>query len=89
MVSIRKRGEVYQYSFEIAKVDGKRKRKSKSGFKTKKEAMEAGIIEYNNYFTMNCNTNNDKMSYSDYLVLFTKSISSHVNANTSPVLSPV
>lgn len=38
MVSIRKRGKVYQYSFEIAKVDGKRRRKSKSGFKTKKEA---------------------------------------------------
>ncbi len=50
MISIRKRGQVYQYSFEISKVDGKRKRKSKSGFKTKKEAMEAGIIEYNNYF---------------------------------------
>ena len=43
MISIRKRGQVYQYSFEISKVDGKRKRKSKSGFKTKKEAMEAGI----------------------------------------------
>lgn len=28
MISIRKRGEVYQYSFEIAKVDGKRKRLS-------------------------------------------------------------
>ena len=37
MISIRKRGQVYQYSFEISKVDGKRKRKSKSGFKTKKE----------------------------------------------------
>ncbi|MFR5684061.1 MAG: Arm DNA-binding domain-containing protein [Clostridia bacterium] len=67
MISIRKRGQVYQYSFEIAKVDGKRKRKSKSGFKTKKEAMEAGIIEYNNYFNIGRNTNNDKISYSDYL----------------------
>ncbi len=37
MISIRKRGQVYQYSFEIPKVDGKRKRKSKSGFKTKKK----------------------------------------------------
>lgn len=26
MISIRKRGQVYQYSFEISKVDGKRKR---------------------------------------------------------------
>ena len=82
MVSIRKRGEVYQYSFEIAKVDGKRKRKSKSGFKTKKEAMEAGIIEYNNYFTMNCNTNNDKMSYSDYLDLWLEDYKQNTKYNT-------
>ena len=34
MVNIRKRGKVYQYQFEIAKVDGKRKYISKSGFKT-------------------------------------------------------
>lgn len=33
---------VYEYSFEIAPVNGKRKSKSKSGFKTKKEAREAG-----------------------------------------------
>ena len=38
MVNIRKRGKVYQYQFEIAKVDGKRKYISKSGFKTRKEA---------------------------------------------------
>ena len=82
MVSIRKRGEVYQYSFEIAKVDGKRKRKSKSGFKTKKEPMEAGIIEYNNYFTMNCNTNNDKMSYSDYLDLWLEDYKQNTKYNT-------
>ena len=82
MVSIRKRGELYQYSFEIAKVDGKRKRKSKSGFKTKKEAMEAGIIEYNNYFTMNCNTNNDKMSYSDYLDLWLEDYKQNTKYNT-------
>ncbi len=32
MVNIRKLGKVYQYQFEIAKVDGKRKYISKSGF---------------------------------------------------------
>lgn len=82
MVSIRKRGEVYQYSFEIAKVDGRRKRKSKSGFKTTKEAMEAGIIEYNNYFNMNCNTNNDKISYSDYLDLWLEYYKQNTKYNT-------
>ena len=33
---------VYEYAFEIASVDGKRKRKTKSGFATKREAREAG-----------------------------------------------
>lgn len=41
----------WQYRFEAASVDGKRKQISKGGFKTKKEAMDAGIkalAEYNN-----------------------------------------
>lgn len=37
-VTIQKRGKYYQYKFEIARVDGKRKFLSKSGFKTKSEA---------------------------------------------------
>ena len=42
MINVSKRGNVYQYSFEAAKVNGKRKRISKSGFKTKNEALVAG-----------------------------------------------
>lgn len=38
----RKSGTVYEYYFEIASIDGKRKWTSKGGFKTKKEAKEAG-----------------------------------------------
>jgi len=49
MVNIRKRGKVYQYQFEIAKVDGKRKYISKSGFKTKNEALMAGMKAYDEY----------------------------------------
>lgn len=82
MISIRKRGQVYQYSFEISKVDGKRKRKSKSGFKTKKEAMEAGIIEYNNYFNNGCNTRDEKISYSDYLDLWIEDYKQNMKYNT-------
>ena len=37
MISIRKRGNVYQYCFDIGKVNGKRKQITKSGFKTKKK----------------------------------------------------
>lgn len=49
-VNIRKRGKVYQYQFETAKVNGKRTQISKSGFKTKADALLAGQkaqAEYN------------------------------------------
>lgn len=42
MISIQKRGKVYQYRFEVARVNGKRKYLSKSGFKTKSQAFTAG-----------------------------------------------
>lgn len=41
MVNVRKRGKGYQYYFEIAPVNGKRKQQVKSGFKTKKAAKQA------------------------------------------------
>lgn len=50
-VSVSKRGSKWQYRFEGASVGGKRKQISKSGFRTKKEALEAGtkaLTEYNN-----------------------------------------
>lgn len=50
-VSVSKRGTKWQYRFEAASVGGKRKQISKSGFRTKKEAEEAGnkaLAEYNN-----------------------------------------
>ena len=66
MVNIRKRGKVYQYQFEIAKVDGKRKYISKSGFKTKNEALMAGMKAYNEYINGG-DTKDYQMSYADYL----------------------
>lgn len=47
MVNVRKRGNVYEYNFDVAKIEGKRKLITKSGFKTKAEAQEAykNIIE--------------------------------------------
>ena len=41
-ISTRKRGNTWEYSFEIGKINGKRKRYSKCGFRTKKECLEAG-----------------------------------------------
>ena len=48
--SVRKRGNTWSYYFDIGIVDGKRKKKEKGGFKTKKEAetaLTAAMAEYN------------------------------------------
>lgn len=50
-INFRKRGTKWEYRFEGAKIDGKRNQISKGGFRTKKEAEEAGVkalAEYNN-----------------------------------------
>lgn len=39
--SVRKRGNTWSYYFDLGKIDGKRKRKEKTGFRTKKEAEAA------------------------------------------------
>lgn len=48
-INVRKRGKVYEYFFEGAKVNNKRTRISKSGFKTKNEAYECGFRAYVEY----------------------------------------
>lgn len=48
---VRKRGSMWSYYFDLGKINGKRKKKEKSGFRTKKEAETAlakAISEYNN-----------------------------------------
>lgn len=67
MVNVRKRGNVYEYNFEVAKIEGKRKRISKSGFKTKAEALKQGMIAYNEYLNTGKNIKNNETSYSDFL----------------------
>ena len=66
MISIRKRGKVYQYCFEVGKVNGKRKQITKSGFKTKNEAFAAGQKAYDEFINGESNTECN-MLYSDYL----------------------
>ena len=47
----RKRGSTWSYYFDLGKINGKRQKKEKGGFKTKKEAETAltkAITEYNN-----------------------------------------
>ena len=66
-VNVIKRGNVYQYKFEIASINGKRKFISKSGFKTKSEAIELGNIAFTEYINAGVPFKECKMSYSDYL----------------------
>ena len=66
MINIRKRGNVYQYGFEIEKVNGKRKQITKSGFRTKNEAFVAGQKAYNEFINGGIKQDSE-MFYSDYL----------------------
>lgn len=66
-VNVKKRGNVYQYQFEIASQGGKRKFINKSGFKTKAEAQEAGNLAYTEYINAGVPFKECKLSYSDYL----------------------
>ena len=66
-VTTRKRGKTWEYRFEAAKIEGKRKQISKGGFRTKKEAVEAGtkaLAEYNN---AGISFTPSEISFSDYL----------------------
>lgn len=48
--SVRKRGKTWSYYFDLGKIDGKRQKKEKGGFSTKKEAEAAlakALSEYN------------------------------------------
>ncbi len=67
MVNVRKKGNVYEYNFDVAKIEGKRKRISKSGFKTKAEALKQGTIAYNEYLNTGRKFVSNEVSYSDFL----------------------
>lgn len=66
-VTARKRGSKWEYRFEGASIDGKRKQYSKSGFSTKKEALQAGAEAYAEYNRSGVMFEPSEMSVSDYL----------------------
>ena len=66
-ISTRKRGSTWEYSFEIASVNGKRKRKSKGGFRTKKECLEAGTKAEAEYDATGDVFEATNITFSDYL----------------------
>ncbi|MDD6653067.1 MAG: Arm DNA-binding domain-containing protein [Clostridium sp.] len=66
MISIRKRGNVYQYCFDAGKVNGKRKQITKSGFRTKNEAYIVGQRAYYEFINGE-SAKEGNMLYSEYL----------------------
>ena len=85
-VSIMKRGNFFQYRFEIASQGGKRKFINKSGFKTKRDAYEAGMKFYNEYLNTGRKFEPSNMSFSDYLDYWIKTYC-EVNLRYSTILS--
>jgi integrase len=69
-VTTRKRGNKWQYCFEGAKVDGKRKQITKSGFDTKKEALAAGIKAKSEYDNMGVIFKASDISVADYCKIY-------------------
>ena len=66
-VSVTKRGSKWQYRFEGAHINGKRKQFSKSGFSTKKEALQAGAKAYAEYYATGTIVTPSEMSVADLL----------------------
>ncbi len=57
----------YGFAFEIANVGGKRKWFTKYGFKSKKEAKQAGEVAQQNYENFGQVVSKDEISYSDFI----------------------
>lgn len=57
----------WEYRFEAAPVEGKRKHISKAGFRTKKEALEAGALALSEYNTAGLHFEPSEIGVSDYL----------------------
>ena len=66
-VFARKRGKTWEYSFETARIDGQRRRVWKSGFKTKAEAMDAGMKAKTEYNEAGLHFTPSEISFSDYM----------------------
>lgn len=66
-ITYRKRTNGWEYRFDVGKVDGKRKQRSKSGFKTKAEAIKAGTEEFNKYHKTGVVLNDTDLSVAEYL----------------------
>ena len=80
-INVRKRGQKWQYQFEAAKIEGKRKQITKSGFNTKKEALDAGVKALAEYNNSGSHFEPSEISVSDY---FDYWFENYVKLNSRP-----
>jgi integrase len=66
-VIARRRNNKWEYRFEAARINGKRNQVSKSGFKTKKDALDAGVKALAEYNASGIHFTPSEISVSDYL----------------------
>ena len=86
----RKRGKSWEYSFEIAKVDGKRKRVTKSGYRTKSEAVAAGAKAKAEYDSAGTVFAASTVSVSDYMTYWLDNyVKSHLAHDTYRVYESI
>lgn len=64
---VRKRGKTWSYYFDLGKVDGKRRKKEKGGFRTKKDAEVALAKALNEYNNAGVTFEPSEISVADYL----------------------
>ena len=69
-VTATKRGKYWQYKFEAAKVDNKRKRIFKSGFRTKAEALVAGAKAMAEYNEAGLHFTPSEISFHDFIIRY-------------------
>lgn len=65
--AVRKRGDTWSYYFDLGKIDGKRKKKEKGGFRTKKEAETALAKAINEYNQTGYSFTPSEITVSEYL----------------------
>ena len=66
-VNTAKRGTLWEYRFEAAKIGGGRKRISKGGFRTKAEALAAGAKAMAEYNEAGLHFTPSELSFNDFL----------------------
>lgn len=79
---VHKRGNKWEYRFEVASVDGKRKFVQKSGFATKKDAIAVGTDAMNRYNGTGIIFQPSEIGFADFILEWLESIKLTVKPTT-------